>query len=300
MQRPRPMEEHMVGIVFSGWELDMAINKHGLAVLAAALMVSTAASADEVKKEAVIISITEGTISAKTREGPLTVVTTPMTKYRETSGLVNKKTRDASSLMNGLIITVKGDQQGDTVTAESISFRERDWRAAVAAKAGTTEQFANQQSQLSELRQAVIDGQEYVIQDEATVYFKTGSAEVGPIHQRELRSLAEKAPSFGNYRLSILGFADKHGNPAANERLSMKRAEAVSNYLRQTGLIQPGRVLSPSAMGEGTVAPGEQEPGSDEEARRVVVRVVTPKGQLSNDGAQAPTAQTPAGQASPQ
>src|SRR5690349_1990746 len=110
MQRRPAMEEHALESVFSGWELDMAINKHGLAVLTAALLVSGSAFADEVKKEAVIISITEGSISARTREGPLTVVTTPMTKYREASGLVSKKTRDATSLMPGLIITVKGDQ----------------------------------------------------------------------------------------------------------------------------------------------------------------------------------------------
>ena len=68
---------------------------------------------------------------------------------------------------------------------------------------------------------------------------------------------------------------------AANERLSLKRAAAVSNLLRQSGHIQPGRVLSPSAMGEGTVAPGETAPASNDEARRVVVRVVTPKSQLT-------------------
>ena len=89
-----------------------------------------------------------------------------------------------------------------------------------------------------------------------------------------------KAPTFGNYRISVLGFADQRGNAEANERLSLRRAGAVSNYMRQTGLIQPGRVLAPSAMGEGTTAPGEAAPTSDEEARRVVVRVVTPKGQL--------------------
>jgi hypothetical protein len=52
--------------------------------------------------------------------------------------------------------------------------------------------------------------------------------------------------------------------------------------MRQTGHIQPGRVLSPSAMGEGPVAPGEAAPGTDAEARRVVVRIVTPKTQLQH------------------
>ena len=104
---------------------------------------------------------------------------------------------------------------------------------------------------------------------------------VGSSYKQKLGALAQKAPTYGNYRISILGFADTKGNAAANERLSQKRAAAVSNYLRQTGAIQPGRVLSPSAMGEGTAAPGETAPTSDDEARRVVVRVVTPKGQLT-------------------
>jgi outer membrane protein OmpA-like peptidoglycan-associated protein len=144
----------------------------------------------------------------------------------------------------------------------------------VATKAGTTEQF-------SELRKAIIEGQEYVIQEETTVYFKTGSAVISASDKTNLQALAQKAPSFGNYRISILGFADPRGNAAANERLSLKRAGAVSNYLRQTGKIEPGRVLSPSAMGEGTAAPGETAPTNDDQARRVVVRVVTPKTQLT-------------------
>lgn len=252
----------------------MRIRKNGVAVLAAALMVSTAALAEEVKREAVIVSVDGSNINAQTREGPLTVVLSPETKIVETSGIAKRKDRDTKSLLPGLIFTVKGDQQGSTVTAEDITFKERDWRTAVATKAGTKEE-------LGELRRAIIEGQEYVIQQETAVYFATGSTAISSQHKQELRALAEKAPSYGNYRISILGFADPTGNAAANERLSLRRAAAVSNYLRQTGLIEPGRVLSPSAMGEGTTAPGEAAPTSNTQARRVIVRVVTPKTQLT-------------------
>lgn len=252
----------------------MGIKRPGLAVLAAALMVSTSALAEEVKKEAVIISIDASTIAARTREGPLTVILTPTTKIMEKTGMIQSKDRDATVLIPGLIFKVEGDLQGQTITAKEIEFRDRDWKTAVATKAGTTAEFA-------ELRQAIIDGQEYVIQEETTVYFATGSATISERYKPELRALAQAAPGFGNYRISILGFADQRGNAEANERLSLRRAGAVSNYLRQTGLIQPGRVLSPSAMGEGTTAPGETAPTSDDQARRVVVRVVTPKGQLT-------------------
>ena len=252
----------------------MTISKHSLAILAAGLLVSTSALAEPVKTEAVVTSISGNVINARTTNGPLTIVLTPSTKISQTSGLASKTAKPVKSLIPGLIFTVKGDMQGQTVTAQDIRFKERDWRAAVAAKAGTVEQFA-------ELRQAIIDGNEYVIREESTVYFKTGSAVIAESYKANLRALAQKAPSYGNYRLSILGFADPRGNAAANERLSLKRAAAVSNFLRQTGSIQPGRVLSPSAMGEGTAAPGEAVPTSADEARRVVVRVVTPKGQLT-------------------
>jgi outer membrane protein OmpA-like peptidoglycan-associated protein len=252
----------------------MNVTKHGIAVLAASLMISTYAFAEEVKTEAVITSVEGNTINARTQNGPLTIVLTPSTKISQTSGIAKKESKPVKSLIPGLILTVNGDLQGQTVTAEDIKFKERDWRAAVAAKAGTVEEFA-------ELRQAIIDGQTYVIREESIVYFTTGSAVIAPNYKQNLRDLAQKASSFGNYRISILGFADPRGNAAANERLSQKRAMAVSNFLRQTGAIEPGRVLSPSAMGAGTTAPGEAPPVGNDEARRVVVRIVTPKAQLT-------------------
>ena len=244
----------------------------GLALFAAGLVLTSSAVAEEVKTEGVIVSAGDNGYEVRTRAGPLTVVTTAGTTIKEVKGL-SRKARDAKTLIPGLIIKVEGDQQGQTITANEIEFKERDWRAAIAAKAGTQEQFA-------ELRKAIIEGNEYVIQQEVTVYFKTGSAAIANQYKDGLRQLAQKAPSYGNYRISILGFADPRGNAAANERLSMQRAMAVSNYLTQSGHIQPGRVLSPSAMGEGNAALGEAVPASDDEARRVVVRVVTPKTQL--------------------
>lgn len=252
----------------------MGIRKAGLLAISAAFVVSSPVLAERTKTEAVVTKVEGNTITARTMSGPLTVVLTPSTDIAQTSGLASKKARDVKSIIPGLIFTVDGDLQGQTITAEHIRFKEKDWRTAIATKAGTVEQF-------SELRNAIIEGQEYVIQDEATVYFKSGSAVVAESYKQRLRELAQKAPSFGNYRISILGFADPRGNAAANERLSQKRAAAVSNYLRQTGHIQPGRVLSPSAMGEGTTAPGEAAPAGNDEARRVVVRIVTPKTQLT-------------------
>ncbi|HEY5721520.1 MAG TPA: OmpA family protein, partial [Allosphingosinicella sp.] len=218
----------------------MKTSTRGIALIAATLMITTSALAEEAKREGVIISQEGDRLNVRTREGPLTVIVSPTTRIKEDVGM-NTRDRDTKSLINGLIIKAEGDLQGDTLVAEEIDFKQRDWRAAIAATAGTTEQFANAAADRAELRRAIIEGQEYVVQEEATVYFTTGSSTIAPQYQNALRALAQRASAHGNYRISIIGFADQRGNPQANERLSLKRAIAVSNYMRQTGLIQPGR-----------------------------------------------------------
>ncbi len=264
----------------------MNARNRSLALFAAAVALATPAFAEEAKRVGVIMSMSEGQLNVRTREGPLTVMLTPTTTIQEDKGL-QKRDRGLDSLMTGLIIKIEGDLQGNTITASEIDFKERDWRAAIATKAGTAETFEQQNVRLEqaatereELRRAIVEGQEYVIKEETTVYFATGSSAIAEQYKAELRAIAAKAPTHGNYRVSILGFADPRGNAQANERLSLKRAMAVSTYLRQTGKIQPGRVLSPSAMGEGTAAPEETMPTNDDQARRVVVRVLTAKTQL--------------------
>jgi len=251
----------------------MRLNPKLLPLFAIIAATSAPILAEPVETEAVITSASAGQVNARTRQGDVTIVLSGDTEIKERDGL-RSRTKDATSLIPGLIIQVEGDQQGNTITATDIDYKERDWRTAIATRAGTVEE-------LTQLRNAIIDGQEYVIQKEVMVYFASGKTNIAGEYQAQLRALAQEAPSFGNYRISILGFADQHGNAAANEALSLRRAAAVSNFIRQTGSIEPGRVLSPSAMGEGTVAPAETAPTSDAEARRVVVRVITPKGQLT-------------------
>ena len=263
----------------------MNIYSKSILVVAAALAYPAVAFAEPVEREGVIVTHTPGQLNAQTKQGPITVVITHSTVISEKKGL-SRKTMTATSLIPGLIFKVEGEQHGDSIEAAEINYTERDWRSAIAAKAGTHDELARNAAasaknaeNISMLKQAMIDGHEYVIRQELAVFFPTGKATISAEHMAQLRHLAQQARSFGNYRISILGFADPRGDAAANERLSMKRAGAVSNFLRQTGSIEPGRVLSPSAMGEGTAAPGETPPASDAEARRVVVRVVTPKGQ---------------------
>jgi hypothetical protein len=254
----------------------MQLRKFSALGVCAAFLVSIPGRSEPVKTEAVITSVAGDTIQARTRTGSLTVVLTPTTKIAQTSGkLAKKSTRPASSLIPGLIISVEGDQQGETVTAEDIRFKEKDWRSAVATKAGTQEQFA-------ELRQAIIDGQEYVIRQESTVYFPRGARWSARPTSRTCASWRRRRHPTAITASRSWDSRTRAAIPPRTSASARNARRAVNNYLRQTGMIQPGRVLSPSAMGEGTTAPGEAAPTSHDEARRVVVRVVTPKSQLTN------------------
>jgi len=140
----------------------MGGKQRGFALFAAALMVSTSALAQEVEREGVIISRSQNNLNVRTREGNMTVVVTPSTRIREnrSGALAGSRDRGQDTLIPGLIIKAEGDQQGDTLTAQQIEFRERDWRAAIASTAGTQEQFATAAAERAELRQAIINGNE--------------------------------------------------------------------------------------------------------------------------------------------
>ena len=106
----RSVEEMERGLIDAN--LGGGIIKKRVALFAAALLISTSGFAEEVKREAVIVSVDGANINAQSRGGPLTVVLSPGTKITETSGLAKRKGRDAKSLLPGLIFTVEGDQQG--------------------------------------------------------------------------------------------------------------------------------------------------------------------------------------------
>lgn len=100
--------------------------------------------------------------------------------------------------------------------------------------------------------------------------FASGSAELRPEADAALEQLASGMQAVPSVSYRIEGFTDSHGGEAPNQRLSLKRAEAVRNWLVAKGRVQPKR-LQTVGLGETQlkVAPGS----SDAEApnRRVAV-----------------------------
>jgi hypothetical protein len=67
--------------------------------------------------------------------------------------------------------------------------------------------------------------------------FAVGNAQLTLFAIQKLDSLAEKALAAGDYRFKIIGFTDADGSEEYNQKLSKQRADAVSNYLINKGLV---------------------------------------------------------------
>ncbi len=108
------------------------------------------------------------------------------------------------------------------------------------------------------------------------VHFDTDSTVIKPEYRKELNEVAEQNRGNPNMKICIEGQADKQGNAAYNEKLALRRAEAVAAYLEKQGL--PRKLFDIStrgeAFGEGLVSDllGNDEAQSDRRVEVLVIR----------------------------
>lgn len=81
----------------------------------------------------------------------------------------------------------------------------------------------------------------------AKAYFGFNKAELNPAGKRKLDEIAKTLRNAHNPTVAIVGHADRIGPAQYNQRLSMRRAEAVKDYLMQQGI--PADTLHVSAVG---------------------------------------------------
>jgi outer membrane protein OmpA-like peptidoglycan-associated protein len=106
------------------------------------------------------------------------------------------------------------------------------------------------------------------------VLFDSGSTAISAKGKSDLDALAAQAKQTKNYQVVMQGFTDSTGNAEANQRLSTRRAAAVTNYLQQQAGLAPGRVRAGDGMG----VAADAGTGSNANARKVVVKLVVDKG----------------------
>ena len=219
--------------------------------------------------QGIVVTNKSGQLTVKTPSGNQTYHLSPSARIRSISGALGgqKKVMPETSLLPGLPVTM----QVEGNVAQEVDYKAKDYQTAAQIQAGVEETSRRSE----ELRTAYSKMGNWDVRAEHKIYFKTGSAVIAPNDKQELLKLAERAAGMKGYVISVLGYADPRGNKAANERLSNRRAQAVINYLKQSGKVLPGRVLGASAMGEMHIPVDKPSAAELQGARNVTVRVLT-------------------------
>lgn len=246
---------------------------------AAASLAITPALAQLHEVQGIVVHNENGQLTVKTPHGDQTISLAPDARIRSVSGALGgqKEVVPSTALIPGLPIVMEVDNSSGHMVAKDIEYKAKDYKTAAQINAGTQETRRRE----AELRTAYSKMGSWDIRAEENVYFKTGSAVISPSDKQKLIHVATKAATINGYVISVLGYADPSGNAAANERLSNRRAQAVINYIKQSGKVLPGKVLGASAMGEMNIPTNAPDSAEYQSARRVTVRVLTSAAHLN-------------------
>jgi outer membrane protein OmpA-like peptidoglycan-associated protein len=201
------------------------------------------------------------------------------TQVRATGGLfgASRTTLDTGALLNGLPLTIKTLQSGDTLLASQITFKNSDFKTASMIRTGTSQQFAEQSAATEALRGRMGDIDQYNVKATTNVYFDTAQARLSDQAKAELCAAAGSAEQMDNALMLVVGYTDADGDQDYNQQLSEKRAASVINHLQQVCKWKPYRMLTPAGMAEADpVADNMTEEGKARN-RRVAVNVLVSK-----------------------
>ncbi|MFM7029335.1 MAG: OmpA family protein [Chakrabartia sp.] len=183
----------------------------------------------------------------------------------------------ADALLNGLPVTVKTWQAGDSLVASQITFRNADLKIASMIRNGTSQRFEEQAAATAALRGRMGDIDKYNIKSTTNVYFATGKAVLTERAKADLCATATAAEGIGNALMLVVGYTDSTGSDETNQRLSEKRAASVINYLQQACHWKPYRMLTPTGMAEADPLASNDTVEGKAQNRRVSVNILVSK-----------------------
>ncbi|WP_380873390.1 hypothetical protein ACFB49_41190 [Sphingomonas sp. DBB INV C78] len=207
------------------------------------------------------------------------------TKITASKGVfgLNRSKLAATSLLNGLPVTVKtwqsaDGQSGEGLLASQINLQNKDLKTASMIRNGTDQRFAEQTAATEALRGRMGDIDQYNVKSTTTVNFDTGKAALSPEAKNELCTAAATAEGMENALLLVVGYTDATGSEDFNQQLSEKRAGSVVNYLQQACGWKPYRMLTPTGMSEADPLADNETVEGKAQNRRVAVNILVSKG----------------------
>jgi sortase system peptidoglycan-associated protein len=105
---------------------------------------------------------------------------------------------------------------------------------------------------------------------EVNVHFRTGSSDIEPLFQQQLDEIAEMMKQSPEMSWQLAGYADRRGDSQKNFDLSMRRVDAVRDYLESRGIDTDQLLVD--AYGDLEPLKSEQNFENDFFDRRVTLR----------------------------
>lgn len=184
----------------------------------------------------------------------------------------------ATSLLNGVPVTVKTWQTGGDLLASKINLQNKDLKTASMIHTGTAQRFDEQTAATEALRGRMGEIDQYNVKSTTNVNFDTGKAVLSEQAKADLCSTATTAEGMSNALLLVVGYTDSTGDDEYNQVLSEKRAGRVVNHLQQACGWKPYRMLTPTGMSEADPLASNDTPEGKAQNRRVSVNILVSKG----------------------
>lgn len=184
----------------------------------------------------------------------------------------------ATSLLNGLPVTVRTWQSDGGLVASRINLQNKDIKTVSMIHSGTAQRFDEQTAATEALRGRMGEIDQYNVKSTTNVNFDTGKAVLSAQAKNDLCAAASAADGMSNALLLVVGYTDSTGNEEFNQQLSEKRAGRVVNYLQQACGWKPYRMLTPTGMAEADPLADNSTVEGKAQNRRVAVNILVSKG----------------------
>jgi outer membrane protein OmpA-like peptidoglycan-associated protein len=244
--------------------------------------------------------------------GKINVVINDETKVLTPKGIFRHNNMEATSLLPGLDIEIKGsgDANGQ-VAAERIEFTKESLRVATQVHAGMTatkaqveankqgveenqkgvsanaEKIGTNTADISQHTEAIraaekrfSDLTEFDVKKQLFITFPTGKSNIPDESKQELTALTKEAQGLKGYLIEVQGFASANGDAERNQGLSQERAENVVTFLHQQG-VPLQHIVNPGAMGTTNPVAENDTPEGRLKNQRVEIKVLVNRGLAS-------------------